>query len=136
VLWVGPPFRNESWRRITRERDPGSPPWLPRFRDGAVVRFMNQYEELENDYGEWDDFRMVFLQYASDPITFFSPGSTWREPDWMQEPRGPDVTPDLRWFPVVTMLQLAADMVVGTAPPGFGHEYATADYNNAWLALT
>ena len=136
VLWVGPPFRNESWRRITRERDPGSPPWLPRFRDGAVVRFMNQYEELGNGYGEWDDFRMVFLQYASDPITFFSPGSTWREPDWMQEPRGPDVTPDLRWFPVVTMLQLAADMVVGTAPPGFGHEYAPADYINAWLALT
>jgi len=136
VLWVGPPFRNESWLRITRERDPGSPPWLPRFRDGAVVRFMNQYEELADDYGEWDDFRMVFLQYASDPITFFSPGSTWREPDWMQEPRGPDVTPDLRWFPVVTMLQLAADMVVGTAPPGFGHEYAPADYINAWLALT
>jgi len=136
VLWVGPPFRNESWLRITRERDPGSPQWLPRFRDGAVVRFMNQYEELEDDDGEWDDFRMVFLQYASDPITFFSPGSTWREPDWMQQPRGPDVTPDLRWFPVVTMLQLAADMVVGTAPPGFGHEYAPADYINAWLALT
>jgi uncharacterized membrane protein len=136
VLWSGPPFRNESWRRITRERDPGSPAWLPRFRDGAVVRFMNQHRGLDDGYGRWNDFRVVFLQYASDPITFFDPGSAWREPDWLKEPRGPDVSPDLRWFPVVTMLQLAADMVVGTAPRGFGHEYAPADYIHAWLALT
>jgi uncharacterized membrane protein len=46
------------------------------------------------------------------------------------------VTPDLKWFPVVTALQVAADMVVGTAPPGFGHEIAPADYIDAWLALT
>jgi uncharacterized membrane protein len=136
VLWSGPPFRNESWRRITRERDPGSPAWLPRFRDGAVVRFMNQHRGLDDGYGRWNDFRVVFLQYASDPITFFDPGSAWREPDWLKEPRGPDVSPDLRWFPVVTMLQLATDMVVGTAPRGFGHEYAPEDYIHAWLALT
>jgi uncharacterized membrane protein len=73
---------------------------------------------------EWGDFRIAFLQYASDPITFFSTGAAWREPDWMREPRGPDVSSDLRWFPMVTMLQLAADMMVGTAPTGFGHEYA------------
>jgi uncharacterized membrane protein len=136
VLWSGPPFRNESWRRITRERDPGSPAWLPRFRDGAVVRFMNQHRGLDDGYGRWNDFRVVFLQYASDPITFFDPGSAWREPGWLKEPRGPDVSPDLRWFPVVTMLQLATDMVVGTAPRGFGHEYAPEDYIHAWLALT
>jgi uncharacterized membrane protein len=34
------------------------------------------------------------------------------------------------------MLQLAADMMVGTAPTGFGHEYAATDYIDAWLALT
>jgi uncharacterized membrane protein len=54
----------------------------------------------------------------------------------MREPRGPDVSPDLRWFPVVTMLQLAADIMVGTAPTGFGHEYAPAHYIDAWFALT
>jgi uncharacterized membrane protein len=26
-------------------------------------------------------------------------------------------------------------MVVGTAPRGFGHEFAPADYIEAWLAL-
>jgi uncharacterized membrane protein len=136
ALWSGPPFRNESWRRMTRDRDPASPAWLPRFRDGAVVRFMNQSRGREEGYAEWGDFRIVFLQYASDPITFFESRSAWREPAWMKPPRGPDVTSDLRWFPVVTMLQLAADMVVGTAPRGFGHEYAASDYIDAWVALT
>jgi uncharacterized membrane protein len=136
VLWVGPPFRNESWRRMTQDRDPGSPAWLPRFRDGAVVRFMNQRDGVERGYGPWSDFRIVVLQYASDPITFFDPSSAWRAPDWLRSPRGPDVSEDLRWFPVVTMLQLAADMGVGASPRGFGHEYAATDYIDAWRALT
>jgi uncharacterized membrane protein len=136
ALWSGPPFRNETWRRATAERDPGSPAWLPQFRGGSVVRFMNQEQGLDRGENEWGSFRIAFLQYASDPITFFSPGSAWREPEWMREPRGPDVSPDLRWFPIVTMLQLAADMMMGTAPSGFGHEYAPRDYIDAWLALT
>ena len=135
ALWSGPPFRNESWRRMTRDREPGSPAWLPRYRGGSVVRFMNQDSQAQEDYAAWNDFRIVFLQYASDPITFFDPSIAWREPAWMRTPRGPDVSPDLRWFPVITMVQLAADMVVGTAPRGFGHQYAPADYIEAWLAL-
>jgi len=135
ALWSGPPFRNDSWRRMTRDREPGSPAWLPRYRGGSVARFMNQTSGPLEGYAAWNDFRIVFLQYASDPITFFDPSIAWSEPDWMREPRGPDVSADLRWFPVVTMLQLAADMVVGTAPPGFGHEFAAADYIEAWLAL-
>jgi uncharacterized membrane protein len=136
VLWVGAPFRTETWRRVTAQRDAGSPAWLPRFGGGAVVRVMNQDGGLEAAPLPWGEFRMAFLQYASDPIVFFDPNAAWREPAWMEEPRGPDVSPDLRWFPVVTMLQLAADMVVGTAPPGFGHEYAPEDYLEAWRALT
>jgi uncharacterized membrane protein len=135
ALWSGPPFRNDSWRRMTRDRDPGSPAWLPVYRGGSVVRFMSQARGAREGYRDWGGFRIVFLQYASDPITFFDPSIAWREPDWMRHPRGPDVSPDLRWFPVVTMLQLAADMMVGTAPRGFGHEYAASDYIEAWLAL-
>ncbi len=137
VLWVGPPFRNETWRRVTAQRDPGSPAWLPVFRDGSVVRFMNQYQSLEESGNSpWGHFRIAFLQYASDPIVFFSFHTAWNEPNWMRDPRGPDVSPDLRWFPIVTMLQLAADTVVGTAPKGFGHEYAAEHYIDAWYALT
>ncbi len=136
ALWSGPPFRNDAWRRMTEQRDPGSPAWLPRFRGGSVVRFMNQDGGLESGDQPWGSFRIAFLQYASDPITFFSPQSAWREPDWLKAPRGPDVLPDLRWFPVVTMLQLVADMVAGVSPQGFGHEFAPAHYIYAWLALT
>lgn len=136
ALWIGPPFRAQTWNRATAERDPGSPAWLPTFRGGAVVRFTNQHQGLDRLNAPWGKFRIAFLQYASDPITFFSPGAAWHEPDWMREPRGHDISPALRWFPVVTMLQLAADMMVGTAPKGFGHEYAATDYLDAWLALT
>ncbi len=136
ALWVGPPFRTETWRRVTAQRDPGSPYWRPTFRGGSVVRFMTQGPQPEPRYGEWGPFRMLFLQQASDPITFFSFDSAWREPEWMRAPRGPDVSEDLRWFPVVTMLQLAADMAFGSAPPGFGHEFAPRDYIDAWVALT
>jgi uncharacterized membrane protein len=136
ALWIGPPFSMRTWNRVTAERDPGSPAWLPTFRGGSVVRFMNQDQGLDSSDTPWGNFRIAFLQYASDPITFFSAGAAWREPEWMREPRGSDVAPGLRWFPVVTMLQLAADMMVDTAPTGFGHEYAPTHYIDAWLALT
>lgn len=134
ALWSGPPYRTETWRMTTAQREADTPAWLPVFRGGAVVRFANQ-DGFAKTGSEWGNFRLVFLQYASDPITFFDPAMFWREPSWMQNPRGPDVTPDLKWFPVVTALQVAADMVVGTAPTGFGHEIAPADYIDAWLAL-
>ncbi len=135
ALWSGPPFRSETWRNVTRDRDPDSPAWLPRFRDGAVVRFMNQELGFDAAGPDWGPFRIGYLQYASDPITFFDPQAFYTQPAWLQEPRGPDVSEDLRWFPIVTMLQLAADMAAGAAPPGFGHTYAARDYINAWLGL-
>jgi len=135
ALWSGPPYRTATWRTITAQRDPDSPAWLPVFRDGFVVRFADQQGVQKLD-SEWAAFRLLFLQYASDPITFFDPSMMWREPAWLRIPRGHDVTPDLRWFPVITALQVAADMVVGTAPSGFGHEISPHDYINAWLALT
>ncbi|XZE54164.1 alpha/beta hydrolase [Planctomycetaceae bacterium SH139] len=142
ALWSGPPFRHETWQRLTAERTAGSTAWLPQFRDRSVVRFMNQpdlmepQQRLDFEREKWGDFRIAFLQHASDPIVFFSFQSAWQEPAWMQGPRGADVSPELRWFPIVTMLQVAADMIVGTAPPGYGHEYAPADYIDAWHALT
>ncbi|TVP47525.1 MAG: hypothetical protein EA345_10525 [Halomonas sp.] len=136
ALWSGPPYRSETWRTTTTGRDPGTPAWLPTFRGGSVVRFMNQDQGLDVPAAEWGDFRIAYLQYASDPITFFEPAAFWREPDWMREPRAPDVSPDLRWYPIVTMLQLLADLATGTAPPGFGHEIAAEHYIDAWVALS
>ncbi len=136
ALWSGPPFRTERWLQVTRDRDPESPAWLPRYRDGAVVRFMNQEGGLDAFDEPWGPFRIAFLQHASDPITFFSPRSFLREPEWLREPRGPDLSPSFRWYPVVTMVQLAADMLVGDTPPGFGHTFSVEHYLEAWWHLT
>ena len=136
ALWVGPPFRKTTWQTVTNRRNPDSPAWLPRFRDGSVVRFANQNGGLWDAEAEWGSFRIAYLQYASDPVTFFAPGSFTRSPEWLSEPRGPDVSEDFRWFPVVTMVQLAFDMISGTEPTGYGHEYAAEHYFESWLALT
>jgi uncharacterized membrane protein len=81
--------------------------------------------------------RVVYLQYASDPATFFDYRSLYREPDWMVPPRGPDVSQQLRWYPVVTLLQLTLDMLMATdAPIGYGHVYAPAHYIEAWIEVT
>ncbi len=137
ALWSGPPFSTPEWRTATRERNPGSPEWLPRFGDGSIIRFTNQTDALDIPGATWGPMRIVYLQYASDPITFFSSDSFWRRPDWMDPPRGPDVSPALRWFPIVTGLQLALDMAIGLAVPiGHGHYYAPAHYIDSWIAVT
>ena len=127
AVWSGPPFTTRRWLDATQNRNAGSPEWLPTFGDGSIIRFTNQENHLDIPGATWGPMRFVYLQYASDPITFFSPDSLWRKPDWMNDPVGPDVSPELRWYPVVTFLQLGLDMAVGLAVPrGFGHDYAPA----------
>lgn len=137
ALWSGPPFRSARWQAATAQRNEGSPAWLPRFRDGSIIRFTNQTNALNDAEADWGPIRFVFLQYASDPVTFFDPAAVFREPDWMRAPRGPDVSPDLTWLPVVTMLQLLFDMMIATTSPmGHGHVYAPEHYIDAWVAVT
>lgn len=137
ALWSGPPFNTPTWRNVTASRNPGSPAWLPTFRDGAVVRFTAQKNHLADASAPWGPYRVVFLQYASDAVTFFDPLAWWRQPEWMQAPRGPDVSPDLVWIPVVSFLQLSFDIMVAVSPPmGFGHVYAFEHYVDAWASLT
>lgn len=137
ALWSGAPFESRIWRSITDNRNPGSPAWLPKFRDGRFVRFMNQNGPTVPPDTPWGPMRVVYLQYASDAITFFDYGDAYQAPAWMDAPRGPDVSTELRWYPIVTMLQLALDMAVATnTPMGFGHVYAPEHYVDGWVAVT
>jgi len=141
ALWSGPPYSSRLWRWLTDRRNPGSPVWLPRFRDGSLVRFMNQHGEFADaasaPSAAWGPMRIVYLQYASDAVTFFDYRSLYREPEWMLAPRGPDVSPEFRWYPVVTFLQLTVDMLTATgAPIGHGHVFAPAHYIDTWTAVT
>lgn len=137
AVWSGPPFSTAGWWSATQEREPGSPAWLPKFGDGSVIRFTNQEDHTRIPGASWGPLRIVYLQYASDPITFFEPNSLWRRPDWMKAPLGPDVSPKLRWYPVVTFLQLTLDMAIALAVPiGHGHYFAPEHYIDAWVAVT
>ncbi|TCU20417.1 alpha/beta hydrolase [Rhizobium sullae] len=137
ALWSGPPFPSRTWRSVTNGRDPRTPEWLPRFRGGSVFRFTNQKNSLDIPGAVWGPMRIVYLQYASDPITFFDTATLYREPDWLRPPRGPDVSTEIAWYPVVTMLQLAVDMAIATTSPmGYGHVFAPEHYIDGWVAVT
>ena len=75
-----------------------------------MVRFTSQRNALPEAGDHWGPMRIVYLQYASDPIVFYDPYSFYRQPEWMAVPRGPDVSPDFAWYPVVTFLQLTLDL--------------------------
>lgn len=135
VFMSGPPFTSRAWTQLTADRDPGSPAWLPRFRNGEVVRFMNQ-DGIPPQTGDWGTTRILYLQYASDGIVFFSPSLIWQEPEWLNHPRGPGVSDKLRWVPIVTFLQVGFDLLTATTTPrGQGHVYDGADYMVGWNAL-
>lgn len=136
ALWAGPPFLGPMHQEVTRERNPGSPEWLPVYEDGAFVRFMNQDEMTDAD-APWGPMRIVYLQHGSDPIVFFSFDTFWWQPAWLRGERAPDVTQEMRWYPIVTGLQLATDMALANdVPLGFGHQYAPRRYLDGWISLT
>jgi uncharacterized membrane protein len=111
--------------------------WMPRFRDGSMVRFTGRENSLEEAGGRWGPMRFVFVQHASDPMSFFAPELLYRRPDWLRGQRGPDVSPYLRWYPIVTFLQTGFDLPMATSvPAGYGHNIAPASYIDAWIAIT
>jgi uncharacterized membrane protein len=137
ALWSGSPFPSELWRAAVDNRVPGSPAWLPRVGDGSLVRFTTQENALASAGEKWGSMRVVYLQYPSDPIVFFEPTSFYKEPAWMKHPRGPEISPDFRWYPVVTFLQTLFDITRSTSGGmGNGHVYAPEHYIDAWVEVT
>jgi len=136
-VWSGPPFPSAVWAKVTRYRNADSPMWLPRFRDGSMLRFTALKNALADFGKRWGPMRFVYIQHASDPMTFFSPELLYRKPDWLVGERGPDVSPYLRWCPIVTFLQIAFDLPMATSPPaGYGHNFAPSSYIDAWIEVT
>lgn len=138
ALFSGPTFQNTIWTDLTRNRDPSSPQWLPIYQDGRSVRFAARPQDLARPDGPWgatDSPKVVYLQHASDPIAWWHPDLLYHKPDWLKEPRGYDVLPQVHWTPIVTFLQVSADMAVAIdVPDGHGHSYV-ADVANAWAAI-
>jgi uncharacterized membrane protein len=137
ALFAGPTFLNELWNETVADRDEGSPASLPIYEEGRTVRFTGRENALDVPTGEWGQTRIVYLQHASDPVTFFSPSLAFRQPDWLRDgQRGPDVSDRMYWIPVVTMWQVAADVgAASLVPEGYGHLYGPPEYLNAWIGL-
>jgi uncharacterized membrane protein len=136
ALFSGPTFNNTMWLEATKNRDPGSPEWLPIYQDGQNVRFSAQAaQDLGRPAAPWGNPRIVYLQHASDPIAWWNPDLLFSEPDWLREPAGGDRPSDMFWFPIVTFLQVSADMAVAVdVPDGHGHRYVK-DVINGWAAV-
>uniref|UniRef100_A0A5Q5BP72 Transmembrane protein n=1 Tax=Mycobacterium sp. (strain MCS) TaxID=164756 RepID=A0A5Q5BP72_MYCSS len=135
ALFSGPTFNNTIWNELTRQRDPGSPQWLPIYDSGENVRFVARPDDLDRPDRPWGTPRVVYLQHASDPIAWWNPDLLFARPDWLKEPPGYDRTARMKWIPVVTFLQVSADMAVAVdVPDGHGHVYVR-DVVNGWAAV-
>lgn len=135
VLWVGPPRSGPLWQQLVTDRDPGSPLWRPIYRDGETVRFDASGNDLSAPAGNWEPPRVVYLQHASDPITWWTPEIMFNRPEWLDD-RGPDISRHMPYLPVVTHWQMAVDLAVGTnAPIGHGHKFGSAQ-TEAWALIS
>jgi uncharacterized membrane protein len=135
VLWVGPTNANNLWGRLAAERDPGTREILPTYRQGRTVRFAAEPSDLGRPAAPSDRPRIVYLQHASDPVVWWSPKLLLHRPDWLEERRGDDVLPAIRWYPFVTFLQVTADLQSAyDAPAAHGHRYGRSIVA-AWAAI-
>ena len=135
ALVVGGKYSNPILAQLTRERDAGSPVWQPIIDRGRVVRFVTRDPNRPALNPEWPQPRIVYLQHPSDPVSYWGVEALWRPPDWLDRPRGYDVPEAASWFPIVSGVQAAADLIHQLSPPpGFGHVYST-DYVNGWAQV-
>ncbi|WP_205844303.1 alpha/beta-hydrolase family protein [Mycolicibacterium sp. GF69] len=138
VLWVGPPNASTLWKAITERRDPGTPEVEPRYDNGRTVRFSQGTDSAEIARATarpWEGTRVLFLQHPSDPIVWWSQDLLFTRPDWLREPPGRDRTASMRWYPIVTFGQVAADMTnASSVPGGHGHNYGDLVLDG-WVAV-
>jgi uncharacterized membrane protein len=127
AVLVGSPNFSQPWGQIALDRDPGSPEWKPVYRDGAQIRYSGTPSDLASSAGPYGPPRIAYAQHANDPVVWWSPQLLVREPDWLAEPPGPGRTPTMRWYPLITFLQVTVDQFVGVnVPDGQGHNYGGA----------
>lgn len=136
ALWNGPPNSADLWHGLVAGRDPGSPEIRPVVEDGRTVRFGGGSitpHLATAPPAPWPHPRVVYLQHPSDPVVWWSPQLLWSRPDWLTEPRGEDVLPSVRWYPLVTFWQVTMDMIrAQTVPFGHGHNYGPESLD-AWM---
>lgn len=135
ALFTGPPNETPMWRDLTEHRRPGSLERLPVYGDGGTVEFAGLPANLRSGNGALSHPEVVFYQHASDPVVWWAPRLIWHRPDWLTEPKGPDVIGSMHWFPFVSFWQVSFDLVANfKVPLGHGHNYGIGPIT-AWQAI-
>ena len=135
AVFVGTPNDTALWRAVESGRDAGSPEWQPVVGKGQTVRFAASPKDYADPPGPWNEPRLLYLQHASDPVVWWYWSILWSRPDWLAEPRGPDVSSKSIWFPFVSWVQVTVDQFHGTGVPnGHGHNYGNMMVS-AWAQI-
>lgn len=135
ALLVGSPGGSAMWQELQEARDEASPAWQPVLDGGREVRWISRDGDPID--GTWNQPRVLYLQHATDPVTWLVPELLWRSPEWLDPAqRAPDVSPSMLWIPVVTAVQVTLDMLGGEAVPArHGHNYGDV-VTTGWHAVT
>jgi uncharacterized membrane protein len=132
ILLEGPTFANPLRNQIIAEREPGGPVWDPAYA-GAPVEFAARPAELRTLPNGRP--KVVYLQNSTDPVVWWSPDLLWNSPAWLTKPRGPDVSPDMHWYPGITFWQTTVDLIFANeVPRGHGHVYKSGVVDG-WAAV-
>lgn len=129
AVLAGTPRFTPVWKELTQRSRRGMPEVAPVISNGRHVRFATRSDELTRDYWggiyeEWQEPRILFAQHSSDPVVWWQPSLLWKEPRWLREQAGRDVTRAMRWWPWITFWQVASDMPLSIrVPGGHGHAY-------------
>ena len=136
ALFSGPTFNNTIWDDLTRNRDKGSPEWLPIFDKGENVRFAARPGQPRPPRRPVGPAAGGVPAARVGPDRLVEPRSAVRRTGLAaRAPRLRRVTGRMEWIPVVTFLQVSADMAVAVdVPDGHGHVYVK-DVANAWAAI-
>lgn len=137
AMFVGSPAGSALGRSLQEARDPGTPVWRPVLDEGRAVRWMSRDGDQKLLPGPWEQPRVLYLQHATDPVTWLSPELLWSAPEWLEpDQRGDDISPSMRWIPVVTAVQVGIDMLGGEAVPArHGHNFGDV-VTTGWREVT
>lgn len=122
IAWIGPPAASVLWKTWQAERT-GGPAWEPIIGDGTITRVLVSANDPDGDEVKAAP-TIVFVAHANDPVVYWSPSLLLSKPDWMEPPLGPGVMPQMRWFPIVSFLQVGMGLISGGEPPEVGHNYS------------
>ena len=123
IVWVGPPAESTLWKQWQADRTSG-PAWQPVIGDGTIAKvYINPQELIDSPAHQGP--AITFVAHPNDPVVYWSPSILLQQPDWLDPPLGPGVAPQMRWFPIITFLQVGMDLISGGEPPEVGHNYAS-----------